>query len=41
MTAGQKLRWHKRIETTIKYYADIDETVILKKWMEYLDGKKT
>ncbi len=41
LPAVQKLLGHKSIETTIKYYADIDETVILKKWMEYLDGKKT
>ena len=41
LPAVQKLLGHKSIETTIKYYADIDESVILKKWMEYLDGKKT
>jgi integrase len=41
LPAVQKLLGHKSIETTIKYYADIDESVVLKKWLEYLDGKKT
>jgi integrase len=41
LPAVQKLLGHKSIVTTIKYYADIDESVILKKWQEYLDGKKT
>lgn len=41
LPAVQKLLGHKSIETTIKYYADIDESVTLKKWQEYLDGKKT
>ncbi len=41
LPAVQKLLGHKSIQTTIKYYADIDESVVLKKWQEYLDGKKT
>lgn len=41
LPAVQKLLGHKSIETTIKYYADIDESVVLGKWLEYLDGKKT
>jgi integrase len=41
LPAVQKLLGHKSIVTTIKYYADIDESVVLKKWQEYLDGKKT
>ncbi|MEM5545033.1 site-specific integrase [Sulfitobacter sp. AS92] len=41
LPAVQKLLGHKSIETTIKYYADIDESVVLTKWLEFLDGKKT
>jgi integrase len=41
LPAVHKLLGHKSIETTIRYYADIDESVIMKKWQAYLDGKKT
>ena len=41
LPAVQKLLGHKSIETTIRYYADIDESVALKEWIGYLDGKKT
>ncbi|MCT4372832.1 site-specific integrase [Yangia mangrovi] len=41
LPAVQKLLGHKSIQTTIDYYADIDESVALKEWIGYLDGKKT
>ena len=41
LPAVQKLLGHKSIETTIRYYAEIDESVALKEWIGYLDGKKT
>lgn len=41
LPAVQKLLGHKSMQTTIDYYADIDESVVLTKWTEFLDGKKT
>lgn len=40
LPAVQKLLGHKSIQTTIDYYADIDESVVLTKWQEFLDGKR-
>lgn len=40
LPAVQKLLGHKNIQTTIDYYADIDESVVLNEWLGYLDGKK-
>lgn len=40
LAAVQKLLGHKNIQTTIDYYADIDESVVLNEWLGYLDGKK-
>lgn len=41
LSAVQKLLGHQNIQTTINYYADIDESVALQEWSGYLDGKKT
>lgn len=40
LPAVQKLLGHRNIQTTIIYYADIDESLVLTKWQEFLDGKK-
>lgn len=40
LPAVQKLLGHKSIQTTVDYYAEIDETVVLTEWMGFLDGKK-
>lgn len=40
LPAVQKLLGHKRIQTTIEYYAEVDETIVLAEWMEFLDGKR-
>ena len=37
----QKLLGHKHMQTTIDYYAEIDESVALNQWQEFLNAKKT
>lgn len=41
LTSVQKLLGHKNIQTTIDFYADIDESVALGKWQEFLNDRKT
>jgi integrase len=37
----QKLLGHKNIQTTIDYYAEIDESLALEQWQEFLNARKT
>ena len=34
----QKLLGHKSLQTTIQYYADLDDNLISEEWMKYLDS---
>ncbi|PHP29604.1 tyrosine-type recombinase/integrase [Limimaricola cinnabarinus] len=39
MLKVQKLLGHRDVETTIKYYAELDEALIGAEWLKYLDRK--
>jgi len=37
LPAVQKLLGHKRLETTMKFYAELDETLALQRWADHLE----
>jgi|AntRauTorcE11898_2_1112593.scaffolds.fasta_scaffold15328_3 hypothetical protein len=39
--AADQLLGHKRLETTLAYYAEIDEDLALHRWSNYLADQKT
>lgn len=40
LPAVQKLLGHKSLQTTLDYYAEVDENLALDQWQEYLDEKR-
>lgn len=36
----QKLLGHKKLETTMKFYAELDETLALQQWQDYLERRR-
>ncbi|WP_297972585.1 tyrosine-type recombinase/integrase [uncultured Amaricoccus sp.] len=38
LPAVQKLLGHKRLETTMKFYAELDETLALQQWADHLEA---